>query len=103
MIHSIDDNNQIYNSRAIAKGSNLRSLMIIAERSKFPIIPPIFDINPFKELAVLLASGTQTSEYIAKIFPLERDVKKKPKNPIVIKKIQDNAISKGVSILKGIK
>ena len=103
MIHSIDDNNQIYNSRAMTKGSNLRSLMIKAERSKFPIIPPILDIKPFKELAMLLASGTQTSEYIAKIFPVEREVRKNPKNPIVIKKIQDNTISKGVSILKGIK
>ena len=79
------------------------SLSINEESSKLPIIPPILNIIPFNALAVLLNSGTQTSEYMAKILPAHKDVKKNPRKPIAIKNIQEIIVCKDVSALKGIK
>ena len=73
------------------------------ESNKFPIIPPIFIINPFKALIVLLNSGTQISEYIANWFPTLKVVKKYANNPMDTKKIQEKATSKGLAVKNGTK
>ena len=91
------------NTNEIANVNKDISLSIKEERSKLPIIPPIFTITPFNAFAVHLNSGTQTSEYMAYMFPTHKLVKKNPKNPIVMKKIQEKTISKVVAIKEGIK
>ena len=60
---------------------NNPSWKMIMERRKFPQIPPIFTIKPFRALAVLRVSGRHTSEYTANWVPVVKEVKKYPMNP----------------------